>query len=102
GNDDHLRLSNMRRLMADKDASSQLFQPTGRIRRLQIGAADFVTEREEHLGNAAHAGAADPHQMDVLRLTKHRRAPQTSSRLWWCNAVALSCTIRVLTLQETG
>ena len=34
-------------------------------RFLEVGTADCVTEVQQDLGNAAHADAADPHEVDA-------------------------------------
>jgi hypothetical protein len=46
----------------------------------KIGAADFVAERQQDFGDAAHPGSTDTHQMDVLSFSEHRRTPQTRVR----------------------
>ena len=38
---------------------------------LQVGAGHRVAEVQQHLGDAAHAGAADPDEVDVLDPPKH-------------------------------
>ena len=42
--------------------------------RLQVGAGDRVAEVQQHLGDAAHAGAADADEVDVLDLAVSTRA----------------------------
>ena len=37
----------------------------------QIGAGDLVAEIQQHLGNAAHADAADAYEMDALDFGEH-------------------------------
>ena len=44
--------------------------------RGEIGAGDLVALRREHLGDAAHAGAADADEVDALDLVLHRARPQ--------------------------
>jgi hypothetical protein len=38
---------------------------------LQVGAGDLVAEVQQHLGDAAHADAADADEMDALNFCKH-------------------------------
>ena len=41
--------------------------------RLQIGAGNLVAEVQQHLGNAAHADAADADKMNSLNFGKHKK-----------------------------
>ena len=89
--------------MADEDAPAQFFQAPRRIGRLQIRAGHFVSQGQQHFGDTAHAGAADPDQMDLLGFAKHRCTPQAGCRLLIESIpVSLPRTIRLLPLQETG
>src|SRR5205807_9262353 len=59
---------------------AQVAQPLGDNRRLQVGAGDAVAQREQHLGNAAHAHPADADQMNALEIMEwdyHRRATRS-------------------------
>ena len=38
---------------------------------LQVGAGDPVAEVQQHFGDAAHADAADAHEMNALNFGKH-------------------------------
>jgi hypothetical protein len=40
-------------------------------RTLQVRAGNFVAEIQQHLGNAAHADAADAHEMYALNFGEH-------------------------------
>jgi hypothetical protein len=40
-------------------------------RRFQVRARHLIAEVEQHLGDAAHADAADSHKMDALDFCKH-------------------------------
>ena len=44
--------------------------------RGEVGPGDLIALRRQHLGDAAHAGAADADEVDALDLVLHRRAPQ--------------------------
>ena len=46
----------------------------GRRRALQVGARHRVAEVQQHLGDAAHAGAADADEVHVLDAPKHAQA----------------------------
>ncbi len=37
----------------------------------QVGAGDLVSQVEQHLGDTAHADAANADEMDALNLCKH-------------------------------
>ena len=60
------------RPMALEDLRSQRYQPRRNRRMSQVGAADAVAKGEQHLGNAAHADAADAYEMNALNLGKHK------------------------------
>jgi hypothetical protein len=38
---------------------------------LEIRAGNFVSEIEQHLGNAAHADSTDAYKMNALNLREH-------------------------------
>src|ERR1019366_713760 len=62
----------------------------------QIGACDLVAEVEQHLGDAAHAAAADADEMDTLNFVLHARASSMQARATasvasgWPSALAFS------------
>jgi hypothetical protein len=60
------------------DGRAQLDQPIGHGRSVQIAAADREAEIQQDLGDAAHADAADGHQMDVSRITEQAVSPPPS------------------------
>ena len=49
----------------DRDAPAELGEPAGGLGLLQVRARDGVAEVEQHLGDAAHADAADPDEVDL-------------------------------------
>ena len=69
------------------DRGAQCRQALGGGGQLQIGAADDVSEIQQHLGDAAHADSADPREMQVLPLKKHyllvlfRLSPRVSIKI---------------------
>ena len=60
-------------VMALVDRRAQRLQPLGHRRRAQIGTGNLVAQRQQHLGDAAHADAADAHEMYALNLGKHEK-----------------------------
>ena len=46
-------------------------QPLGGVRAAQVGAGDLVAQVEQHLGDAAHADAADADEMNFLYFPVH-------------------------------
>ena len=57
--------------MAVDDLRPQLHQALGDLALLQVGAGDLVAEIEQHLGDAAHADAADADKVDFTDLAEH-------------------------------
>ena len=58
--------------MAFEHGCAQAGQPLGDGGALQVGAGDLVAEIQQHLGDAAHADAADAYEMDALNLGEHK------------------------------
>ena len=46
-------------------------QSIGGRAQLQVRAGDFISQVQQHFGDAAHANAADSDEVEVLRLKKH-------------------------------
>ena len=57
--------------MAFKDNGPKLGQTLGDRRELQVRPGDFVAERQQDLGDAAHADAADAYEMNTLYFCEH-------------------------------
>ncbi len=57
--------------VAFENAGAQLAEAVGDGGQLEVGAADGETQVQEHLGDAAHADAADAGEVQVLGLKKH-------------------------------
>ena len=56
--------------MAFEDLRAQILQALGDRREAQVGAGNGVAERQQHFGDAAHADAADAHQMNALEIVE--------------------------------
>src|SRR5579859_1195693 len=69
--DDDLRARDVFRAMAFEDDGAFFRQAFGDGRGLKIGPGDFIAEREQDLGNAAHADAADTYKVYSLYFCKH-------------------------------
>jgi hypothetical protein len=69
--DERTRTGDVGRRVAFEDARAHGFQALGGRRKLHVGAADLVSEVEQHFGNAAHADSADPREMQMLGTKKH-------------------------------
>ena len=54
-----------------KDGCAQPRQTLGHGRKLEVGAGNLVSEREQNLGDAAHADAANADKMNALYLCEH-------------------------------
>ena len=66
-------------LVPEGDAAAHRRQAPGRRVGREIRAAHLVAEVHQHLGDAAHAGAADADEMDAMDLVLHApRAPASS------------------------
>ena len=61
-----------------KISPPRLPEPLRGVRLLQVRSRDLVPEVQEHLGDAAHADAADADEMDMLNFFEH--SPCRSSR----------------------
>ena len=59
--------------MAGDDGGPELREATGGVALVQVGARHAVAEREQHLGDAAHADAADADEMHAPLRSVHRR-----------------------------
>ena len=70
--DNDLGARDVFRAMSFKDGRAQPGQPLGHGGTLQIGAGNLVAEIEQHLGNAAHADAADAYKMNTLNFGEHK------------------------------
>ena len=68
--DNHLGPRNVFGTMTLKRHRTQAGEPMRDRRRLQIGARNLESEIDQHLGNPAHADAANPHEMYTLQLCK--------------------------------
>src|ERR1700680_4030764 len=58
--------------MSFEDCSPESGEALVHGRTLQVRARNFVTEIEQHLGNATHADAADTYEMDALNYGEHK------------------------------
>jgi hypothetical protein len=72
---DDIGAADVVRRMADVDARPQLLQPIGRRRPVQVAAADGEAEVQQHLGDAAHADAADGYQVDMPCIAEQTVTP---------------------------
>ncbi len=59
GNHQHVGTVHVAGVVAEEDFRAEALQALGDGRGLEVGTGDFVTQVEQHLGDAAHAGAAD-------------------------------------------
>ena len=58
------------RRMPDVDAGAQLLQAVRHRGAVQVAAAHLEAEVQQYFGDAAHADAADGHQVDVSRVAE--------------------------------
>ncbi len=65
GDDDDVHLGEVLGGVAPGDATAERGEAPGDVGLLEVGAGDGVAEVEEHLGDAAHADAADPDEVDL-------------------------------------
>ena len=70
--DHHFGAGDVFGAMSLKDRGAQTGQPLRHGGTLQVGAGNFVAEIEQHLGNAAHADAADAYEMNALNFCEHK------------------------------
>ena len=74
--DDHFGSGDVLGAMAFEDDGAQRGQAMRDRRRLQVGAGNLVAEVQQHLGDAAHADAADADEMHALNFGKHGSSRQ--------------------------
>ena len=86
GHHHHVGAVDVLRLVADGDLDALVAQPLDVTALGDVGAGDGVAEINEHLGDAAHADAADADEMDRADIARqfHRTGfPRVSrARLW--------------------
>ena len=63
--DDHIGAGNVFRAVADRHAGTELHQPIDGCRTRNVGTGDSISLVQQHFGDPAHAGAADPNEMDL-------------------------------------
>src|SRR5208337_4944553 len=76
---DHLRVAEVRRVVADGDRDAGLAQPAHVGGIGDVGALHAVAEVVQHLGDAGHADAADADEMDRADRQRQRPHAGTSS-----------------------
>ena len=69
GDDDEIGAPHLPRGVPDEDLDAQLGQAVGDLRTGQVAAADLVVHPQQDLGEAAHAGPADAHEVDPAHPT---------------------------------
>ena len=62
--------------MAVVNGGPQIIEPLGRVGGGEIRSAHLVSQVQQHLGDPAHADAADPDKMDASDLSVHAAAVQ--------------------------
>src|SRR5581483_8558042 len=70
--DDSIGPLNVLWRMATSDLSAEFAQASGRRTLAEVRSADLVSQREQHLGDPAHPGAADADEVNALDLVFHR------------------------------
>src|SRR5437868_995397 len=70
---DHIGSGYILALMAFEHSGPQGFQPACYLRPFEIGTAyyEVLSQRQQDLGDTAHADAADPHKMNMSDSSKH-------------------------------
>jgi hypothetical protein len=68
GGDHHLCSQHVLGVVAVEDRGPQGGQALGHGGMLEVGTRDLVAEREQHLGDTAHADATDAHKVHALDL----------------------------------
>src|SRR6476646_2728841 len=67
--------------MAHENDGALFRQPLSNAGTLEVRAGHFVAKRQQHLGNAAHADAANPDEMYPLNFCKHFSGRFATNRL---------------------
>ena len=71
GVDDHVRALDVTGLVAEEHLGPEPLQSLDELAALLIGAGDAIAQVQEHLGDPAHADAADAHEMNLLVFLVH-------------------------------
>ena len=67
----HFGAGNIFGAVSLKNRGAQTGQALGDGRTLEVGAGDLVAQVQQHLGDAAHADAADTDKMNALNFGEH-------------------------------
>ena len=70
-----VRALDVGRLVADEHLGAELLEALDHLAAAGVGAGDPVAHVDQDLGDAAHADAADPHEMDLLIFLEHHELP---------------------------
>src|SRR6202034_3819436 len=63
---DHIRIAQVQSVVSNENLDSQAREPLRHRIALKIRALHFVAQVQQHLGDSAHAAAADADQMNAL------------------------------------
>src|SRR5713101_3390054 len=66
----HVRALNVCGFVPFVNRGAEILQAFRDVRGLGVGAGNGIAEREQHFGDAAHADAADAHQMNALKIAE--------------------------------
>jgi hypothetical protein len=81
GGDDHdIGGADVLRAVAAGHDAAQAAQPLHDRSLLEVGSGDAVPHVDQHLGDAAHAAAADADEMDPARLAQHHHDASSPTR----------------------
>ena len=103
GHDDHAALAEIGRAMADRHGDAEPAQALDVGVLGDVGALHAMAEVVEHLGDPAHADAADPDEVDAARIERqgpHARASicvlieAAAASDWSASASALAASVR--------
>src|SRR6266566_648438 len=81
GSYDDVRAFDVGSFMPFIDCSAHVLQPFGDGRWLDVRAGHRIAERKEHFGDAAHADAADTHQVNALKIAERNHHALTRCRI---------------------
>ncbi len=70
GSDHHVSAVDVDGFVGVENRGAKFGEAFGDRRRLAVGAGNGVAESEQHFGDAAHADAADAHQVDALKIAE--------------------------------
>ena len=99
---DDVRALDVGGLVPGEDLGAEALEPLDGVVAPGVGAGDAIAQVEQHLGDAAHADAADAHEVDLLVFLEHGPSSDSSSGAGTRAVAAAAGVPRSLVLSRRG